>query len=354
MKKFAYGILAGVGGTLAAIMSVFLAIGIFAPDRLPAPAIARVVHLDEKLRFIHEHKDIQPTVLAVGSSIAWRQISGEAFESVAGGPKHFLNGATVYMKTHQTRKFARFLTAHYRTVHTLLVVTSLPDFEDCTDDREPMFDAEDAARYAFKRWPAAYFYLQYFAPMRYLNAALSLPQRRIPFSGDLYIDQYGSGPVIVSPETKLGLRYGEFEVDRACVYKLAELSQDMTRRGIRTMIVFAPVHPDYRQRYPASTHAVAAIVDKIRAETEGDNSFVMVLHDDKRFTVDDFFDAFHLQWPAAQRLSLMIASAMEKPGSINEFKEGAETTTKPGLPSMSMGAPPELTKAETVKPAAAP
>jgi hypothetical protein len=309
MRKFAYGILAGIGGTIAAIMSVFLAVAVIAPERLPAPAITKVVHLDEKFRFIHERKDIDPRILAVGSSITWRQVSGDAFAALAGGPKHFLNAGAVYLKTHQTRKLARFLTAHYKNVHTLLVLTNPADFEDC-EDRDPMFDYERTYYYAFKRWPAALFYLQYFAPRRYVDAMLNLPERRIPYTGDLYIDQYGSGPVIVPETVKLGLRYGDVEVDRSCVYKMAELSQDMTRRGIRTVLVFAPLHPEYRQKYPGAAAAVTAIIEKLKAETEGDNTVILKMDDDPRFVAEDFYDAFHLQWPAAKRLSALVASAM--------------------------------------------
>lgn len=309
MKKFAYGILVGMGGTIGAIMSVFLVVGMLAPERLPAPAITKIMHLDEKLRFIHDHKDIDPRILAVGSSITWRQVAGEAFAPLAGGPKHFLNGAAVYLKMHQTRKLARFLTAHYKNVHTLLVLTGPVDFEDC-EDRDPVFDYETAFYYTFKRWPAALFYLQYFAPRRYFEAMMSLPERRTPFTGDLYIDQYGSGPVMLAGDVKLGLRYGDVEVDRSCVYKMAELSQDMTRRGIRTVLVFAPLHPAYRKKYPAAVTAVNAIVDKLRQETEGDNTMILKMDDDPRFVAEDFYDAFHLQWPAAQRLSVLVANAM--------------------------------------------
>src|SRR3546814_18566499 len=65
------------------------------PESLPAPAISRLVQIDEKLRFLRQHPGLDPEVLAVGSSITWRQIDGDAFStSVDGDDGRFLNGGT--------------------------------------------------------------------------------------------------------------------------------------------------------------------------------------------------------------------------------------------------------------------
>ena len=347
MKQFAYGILTGIFCTIGGVVTLFLAVAVMAPERMPPPAIGRVVHLDEKLRFIRSNPEIDPTVVAVGSSITWRNLSGREIERIV-GPKRFLNGAAVYMQTHQTRKLARFLVRRYANVRTLLVLTNLPDFGNCTDDRDPMFNAEDAGRYAFRRWPETYFHLRYFAPRRYFDWIMTVDTRRIPFTGDVYIDEYGSGPVIVPPDADLGLRYKEREVDPFCVTKLAELSGNMTEWGLRTIIVFPPIHPDYRARYPESTAQVPEIAARLEAETEGDNTQILLMHDDPRFQPEDFYDAFHLQWPSAQRLSGIIAdAALAKADPARDATEPPPDRPRGERdpPDMSLGAPPGTVRA---------
>src|SRR3546814_17431079 len=84
----------------------------------------------------------------------------------------------------------------------------------------------------------------------------------------------------------------------------------MTARKIRRLVVFAPIHPDYRERYPKVAGWLDNLVRDLRMATVDDDTHILQLRDDGHFKADDFFDAFHLQWPAVQRLSETISSAM--------------------------------------------
>src|SRR3546814_17671105 len=84
----------------------------------------------------------------------------------------------------------------------------------------------------------------------------------------------------------------------------------MTALKIRLVVVFAPIHPDYRERYPKVAGWLDNLVRDLRMATVDDDTHILQLSDDGHFKADDFFDAFHLHWPAVQRLSETLSSAM--------------------------------------------
>lgn len=310
MKRFALGIAAGAVAVFGGLATAYGALATVWPDSLPAPAISRLVQIDEKLRFIRVHPEIDPEILAVGSSITWRQVDGRAFEPAGDEQGGFLNGGTGLLNIHQTGDMLEFYLDRLGRVETVLILTGPPDFQDCTEQPAALLDHEDAGAYAFDRWPAAYFYFRYFAPQRYLRTALSLADRRTPLLGDLYLDPYGSGPLEIPKAMQRGLRYGPIDPDPACTAAMVRLSHRMTERDLRMVVVFAPVHPEYRRQYPAVIDWLDAAARDVEAATAGDDTRVIRLSHAPEFAADDFYDAFHLQWPAVQRLSGIIASVM--------------------------------------------
>ena len=337
LKHFGIGILAGFVALVGGLTAVGVAIAHFAPGNMPAPAISTLVHMDEKLRFIRERPALDPTILAVGSSVTWRQVAGGAFDAVAGGAGGFLNGGTALLQAHQTRTMARFYLDHFPNVRTLLVLVSLPDFSDCTTQPERLVALEDAARYAFNDWPAPYFYFRYVSPQRYLRTAMTLPERRTPMTGDLYLDAYGSGPLQVPDTMKRGLRYGKIARDPACIAALDGLIADTEARGVQLVLVFAPIHPDYQARYPAETAWLGEVASQVAAAVKrsGKKTVVLDYIRDPSFKGQDFFDAFHLQWNAVKVLSERIVGSLratpdvERKGKIANDTERWASTPQP-------------------------
>lgn len=343
IRFFGFGILTGLGAVFGSILAVGAGLATFAPESMPAPAISSLVHIDEKLRFMREHPDYKPNILAVGSSVTWRQLSGEAFGSVDGGDETaFLNGGTAHLQVHQTRAMSRFLLDHYPSVGTLLVLLSLPDFKNCTSEPEHLFPPRDAARYAFGNWPAVYFYLHYVSPMRYVRTAMTLADRKAPLIGDLYLDDYGSGPLQVPEEKQRGLRYGRIEPDAACVAALEALVAETAERGVRLLLVFSPIHPGYRERHPASVEWLGGVARRVAAAARAKevDTKVLDLRRHSGFEEGDFYDAFHLQWRAVRELSATLAASMEDgqfvrqktpspPGSLNQETLSQELAPQP-------------------------
>lgn len=224
---------------------------------------------------------------------------------------------------------ARFYLENYANVRTLLVMISLPDFGNCTTEPEELVAPDDAARYAFGGWPAVYFYFRYVSPQRYLKTAMTLAGRRMPLTGDLHLDAYGSSPLQVPDIQKRGLRYGEIANDPACVAALEGLIDDTLARGAQFALVFPPIHPDYRALYPADVAWLAGVADHVAAKGKREEGKIVVLDmiHDPSFAKNDFFDAFHLQWNAVKALSVRIAASLEvsvAPGKNGHIAKDAE------------------------------
>jgi hypothetical protein len=299
-------------------------------DRLPAPPITKVEFLDEKLRFLRERQDLDPTFVLVGSSMALRQFDGRPFASRL-GQKHVLNGASTLINVHQTRFLASFYMEHLPKLQTIILMLGPPDFENCTTTPANLFDPEDASGYAFKQDIAAPLYLRYFAPVLYLRRARNFQERRVPLKGDFWMDEYGSSPLQWTPEMMRGLRYEALKFDRSCVDRLLQMLTEIKEKGIRPVVVFSPVHPEYRQKYPEAIQRLKEVGSKVGVELrEGVDFFDM---SDGEFEATDFFDAVHLQWTAVQRFSDKLAdlvlpskaAASASPNMRNPTAE-AETT----------------------------
>ncbi len=338
LKHFGIGILAGFGALVGGLTAVGVAVAHFAPGNMPAPAISTLVHMDEKLRFIRERPALDPTILAVGSSVTWRQTAGGAFDAVAGTAGSFLNGGTAFLQIHQTRAMARFYLNHFQNVRTLLVMTSLADFGDCTTQPEYLVAQEDAARYAFDNWPAPYFYFRYVSPQRYVRTAMTLAERRTPLTGDLYLDSYGSGPLQVPDTMKRGLRYDKIARDPACIAALDGLVADTEARGIRLVLVFAPIHPEYRALYRADITWLEGVASRVAAAGKRGEKKAIVLDmiREPSFAESDFFDAFHLQWNAVKVLSERIAVSLKTARDLEKMEkignDAERLASKPYLP----------------------
>jgi len=297
----------GAIGTLAGLGALYWSVQRYWPQYLPPPAITRLEPLDDKLRFLRQRPDLDPRILAVGSSITWRQLVGSDFVRPS-EEFRFLNGGTALLKTHQTRAMVDWYLQRYRHVETIINLVALPDFDDCSRNPALLFDPVDAAAYAFGKaaeWP---FYLKYFTPLRYARTARNYPRVHVPLVGEDWLDPFGSSPLYVQEAGKLGLHYGPLKVDPACIDFMAQISAELAARGLRLVVVFAPVHPDYRSAYPQSDLASRDLIERVKAAVAPHGTRVVVAYDDAEFKQSDFFDAFHLQEYAVRRLSKRIAS----------------------------------------------
>jgi hypothetical protein len=327
MRSYWVGLCAGILGPLVAMAGLY---GVLASTkRLPAPAITRIEYLDEKLRFLRERPELKPEIVAVGSSIAWRQLDGDAFAERF-GENHVLNGATAFLKVHQTRYLTHYYLDRFPDLQTVLLMLGPTDFRDCAKIAPELFDPDDATAYAFDRSFAPPFYLKYFAPLAYLRRAKGLPKQRTPLIGEMWLDEYGSAPIQAPKEMVQGRGelYGAVRQDQVCVDAFLRLIPEIKARGVRPIVAFPPIHPEYRRRFPQSIADLRAVADRLRAAMGGDVVIVDSMEED--FAPTDFFDAVHLQWTAVQIYSERLAQAIlpilapTQTGSIGPNGEGGE------------------------------
>ena len=303
MRNYWIGAIFGVIASLAIVAAAVEALS--GLGRMPAPAISVVEHLDEKLRFLRDHPELTPELVAVGSSITWRQLDGRPFAAKL-GERNVLNGAAALLRVHQTRFLANFYADHYPRLRTMLMMLGPTDLRHCDREPETIFDKEDAAGYIFERRASLYYYFKYFAPLVYLRRAYTLERKRVPLTGEISFDRYGSGAMQWTPSMMQGLRYEAIALERPCIDALHHLVSDLSARGIRPVVVFPPIHPEYRQLFPQTIADLKAVIKELR-EATGEGVQIIDFIDDAAYGPDDFFDAFHLQWSAVQPFSEKLA-----------------------------------------------
>ena len=65
-----------------------------------------------------------------------------------------------------------------------------------------------------------------------------------------------------------GLRYGDLHLDTACISALLAMLPEIAARGIRSVVVFSPVNPEFRQRYPGTMHRCGRSSPGMRKEAD--------------------------------------------------------------------------------------
>lgn len=332
MVRYVIGMALGALATPAVLLSLYLGVSRYLPDHLPAPAITSLEPLDEKLRYLRDRFDGEtPDVLTVGSSITWRHLDGDTLVRAAGGDLTVLNGGTGLLKTHQTRAMVQFYLDRFPGIVTIATFVGLPDFDDCKRRPASLMDPEDAAAYAFEQAEPLPLYLEYFAPVRYVRTGLNLPERTEPLTGDLWQDEYGSGPMQIPQEMQEGLRYGRIDLDPLCIDQLVALAVDMEAAGKRFVIVFAPTHPDYWKYYPGGLNRLRATIAQVKQRVRPHGAQVVDMHVDPDYLAADFWDAFHMQWAAVRRFTAEIAPALTGADALTSPVAGTRADAAPGL-----------------------
>lgn len=296
MRAYLLGLCVGGLLAIAVLAGGFATAMRLRPQNLIAPAISSVESVNEKFRFLRQRPDLDPQVVAVGSSITWRHIDGAAFS--AGTGASFLNGATGLLAVHQTRALTRLYLDLFPRASTFVMLTSLTDFGDCRQNGT-LFRPDDAKAYIRGEQAEVYFYLKYLTLARYYAASRIWPEATAPFTGGRWLDAFGSSPMQVSDR---GLRYGPLPFDARCVEELKQFSNEIRARGRQLAVVVMPARPEYLAQYPDAAMHLDTVVDEAEPHFRTDGNLLVDFRDAELESAD-FWDAFHLQWSAVQRVS---------------------------------------------------
>jgi hypothetical protein len=278
--------------------------------RLPAPPITATNCIDEKFKFLHDTEIRNPGLIAVGSSVTWRNLDFSVFAEHYGKGIQPLNAAPCYLYVNQTAFLTDFLLDNMPSVKSVMSVFSMRDFSACSTSPTEFFRPGDAEGYVFDADPAWHLYLKNFRPGAFVRDVIDLPAKRsgeAPF-GSLVMDKYGSGPLTL-PEPEIR---ENFEFDHTCLDHLSAMSEDLSRRGIDFIVVLLPQMPAWRDAYDPGGARDAEFRAAVSRRLNGTRTVLIDAQRGLRLRNDQFTDHAHLQWDAVPLLMRYLITQLDK------------------------------------------
>jgi len=292
-------VLGGVGLAVLAAM-----------DRLPAPPVTATNCIDEKFKFLHETEIRNPGLLAVGSSVTWRNLDLSIFAEHYGKDLEPLNAAPCFLYVNQTAYLTDFLLDNMPSVKSVMSVFSMRDFSACSTSPTAFFRTEDVESYIFDGYPAWHLYLKNFRPGAFVRDVINLPAMRSGenASAPLVMDPYGSGPFTL-PEPEIR---NNFEFDPTCLDHLGAMSESLSRRGIDFIVVLLPQMPAWRDAYDPGGVRDAEFRSAVSRRLDGTRTVLIDAQKGLHLRNDQFTDHAHLQWDAVPLLMHYLITQLDK------------------------------------------
>jgi len=300
----ALGILLFCGLGLAALNEVGLE---------PPPQFSNNLCLDEKLEWLRQHPAAAPTVLAVGSSVTWRNFDGDAVREATGGRAAALNAAFCGLRMNQIAFTAEYFLARLPTVRDVLTIVAPVDLAECSTVRTRVFDPADVDGYVYRqRWKYPY-YLKYFDPLVLARNVWIIDRMQrggLPLDA-VSFDRYGGAPLDTAA-SRPTLVYGALlPHDPQCFSALHDLAQRVTAGGKRLVVVMEPMSPAWIADYDPDGTGLRQLAGEIRAALAGSSAVLWNPGTDAHLRAEEFIDAIHLRLPAARRFSRAIVDATD-------------------------------------------
>jgi hypothetical protein len=304
-----YAVGISCGGAIAAGALLLSIVLLDLSGHLPPPAIANNVCLDEKLRFLRERSLPNPTLLVLGSSVAWRNFDGTPVFDGSDGRTVPLNLGFCGSQMNQIEFAAHYFLDRHRSTSNIALVVGLQDMEDC--NRPAPFDAPHADQYLYGGLTKYFFYFKHFDLMNLARNAPTIAARRLdPATAEaMVIDRFGDGPSLM----KRDLFYdGHITVDDACLSALRRLASDVPQQIQKFIVVVSPIHPDWVAKYDSTGERIDRFVARLQSAIAGTRATLWNAHAELRLGAADFGDAVHLRSPSARRFSRQLADRMGK------------------------------------------
>jgi hypothetical protein len=284
--------------------------GLSALGRLPAPPITATTCIDEKFKFLHETDIRNPGLIAVGSSVTWRNLDFSVFAEHYGKDVEPLNAAPCFLYVNQTAYLTDFLLDNMPSVKSVMSVFSMRDFSACSTSPTAFFRPEEAESYVFDRDPAWHLYLKNFRPMAFARDVIDLPamrSREAPY-GSLVMDKYGSGPLTLpTPEIRKN-----FDLDPTCLDHLSAMTENLSQRGIDFIVLLLPQMPAWRDAYDPGGARDAEFRSAVAGRLDGTRTVLIDAQKGLHLRNDQFTDHAHLQWDAVPLLMHYLIRQLDK------------------------------------------
>lgn len=314
--------LATVGGT-ALVLVVLFGIGLAAINRfgfLPPPQLSNNLCMDEKLAHLREHPIDRPTILTVGSSVAWRSIDSAIIREASDGQSMPLNGAFCGLKMNQTAFAADYLLGHYPSVRSVVLIFAPEDMAQCSTTNPDVFQPQDVDNFVFRREMAFGFYLKYFDPLTLAKNALIVRAIR---NGTLPLDamtmnRYGDAPIDTDVSRK-DLVYDAFAPpDPVCLSSLRKFARDIKAQGRQLIVVTMPLSPAWKASHDPNGEIMQDLTRQVQMAIAGADAIFWDANHDFPMDPSSFTDAIHIRWSAAKIFSraLVLATGLGSPRDL--------------------------------------
>jgi hypothetical protein len=279
--------------------------------RLPAPPVTATNCIDEKFGFVREHAGDAPRLIAVGSSVTWRNLDFSVLSKADLAALRPLNAAPCFLRVNETATLTRFYLDNMPSVKVVLSVFAMRDFEACEGDGA-FFDPAATRRYMFGGWPGWPLYFQNFRPLLFLEDVWRMPGMRsgADASRSLAMDRWGSSPVMLTPPSTRG----DVATNAQCFAHLDRARRDIADRNVRWIVVLLPPMPAWLDAYDRDGERDRAWRAEIARRLAG--SDVTLLDGDGRLPVkdSDFTDPAHFHWSTVPAFTRWIFSQATLPG----------------------------------------
>ncbi|MDF3073758.1 MAG: hypothetical protein K0S54_1425 [Alphaproteobacteria bacterium] len=269
---------------------------------LPPPPLTATSCIDEKFKFMREHADAEPDLLAIGSSVTWRNLDFSILAAVSDF-RQPLNGAPCYLHVHETAWLTELYLDHFPSVRTVVTVMAMRDFESCQGDGQ-LFNATLGEGMMFEGWPEWLVYFVNFRPLRLWRTARNIKDMRAGADPDstLVMDQFGSGPLtMTTPDPR-----DDVEVSPQCYPHLQRMAQSLERRHVRWVVVLMPPMPAWLDRYDPGGKRDAAWRARVAAALAAPNTVLIDASNGPLRTDQYFVDPAHYNWRYAASFTRWI------------------------------------------------
>ena len=295
-RQFVIGFFAFV---LLAIAGVSVALPLL--DRagmLPPPPLTANACIDEKFKFLAENDLGDVDLIAVGSSVTWRNLDMTAFKK-AGLAKRPLNAAPCYLHLSETVSYTAFLLKGIPTVRTVVSVMAPRDFDQCAKPREDFFPATLAAAYVFNGMPALPIYLANSKPDKFVRSVLRIKGLR---KNEMLMDDYGSS-FMRQPRTWLP----EPVLADKCFEALTELERVVEEAGATLIVATVPLQPEWQARYDPKGTLINSFEERVRSALTAPST--LFIRGSQSATESlRHGDAVHYIWDSAVKYSALLAN----------------------------------------------
>jgi hypothetical protein len=274
---------------------------------LPPPPLTATSCIDEKFKFLAERDIRNADLIAVGSSVTWRNLDMSAFRRKGLAQKP-LNAAPCYLHLSETAYYTEFLLQHMKKVRTVVSVVAPRDFERCARSKEEFFSARLASAYVFGSLPPFPVYFANFRPIDFVKDILHIKRMRTDpnYQFSVVMDQYGSGPVHAR-STWLP----EPVFDDVCFAALSELERVVNAAGATLVVATFPLQPEWQAKYDLSGELVRSFEERVRAALAAPSTHLL-RGSEETFASLQYADALHYVWQSAVEYTAHLAEDMSR------------------------------------------